>query len=121
MSAAQKLYEQGFITYMRTDSVNLSDQAHKEIKSTIENNFGPQYYLKRNYKSKSKNAQEAHEAVRPTDFSKQNPILDADQTNLYKLIWKRTVASQMSDAKIDKTVINVESSNHTNVFQSEEK
>ncbi len=119
MSAAQKLYEQGFITYMRTDSVNLSDQAHKEIKSTIENNFGPQYYLKRNYKSKSKNAQEAHEAVRPTDFSKQNPILDADQTNLYKLIWKRTVASQMSDAKIDKTVINVESSNHTNVFQSE--
>ena len=119
MSAAQKLYEQGFITYMRTDSVNLSDQAHKEIKSTIENNFGTQYYLKRNYKSKSKNAQEAHEAVRPTDFSKQNPILDADQTNLYKLIWKRTVASQMSDAKIDKTVINVESSNHTNVFQSE--
>ena len=119
MSAAQKLYEQGFITYMRTDSVNLSDQAHKEIKSTIENNFGPQYYLKRNYKSKSKNAQEAHEAVRPTDFSKQNPILDADQTNLYKLIWKRTVASQMSDAKIDKTVINVESSNHNNVFQSE--
>ena len=119
MSAAQKLYEQGFITYMRTDSVNLSDQAHKEIKSTIENNFGNQYYLKRNFKSKSKNAQEAHEAVRPTDFSKQNPILDADQTNLYKLIWKRTVASQMSDAKIDKTVINVESSNHNNVFQSE--
>ena len=119
MSAAQKLYEQGFITYMRTDSVNLSDQAHKEIKSTVENNFGTQYYLKRNYKSKSKNAQEAHEAVRPTDFSKQNPILDADQSNLYKLIWKRTVASQMSDAKIDKTVINVESSNHTNVFQSE--
>ena len=119
MSAAQKLYEQGFITYMRTDSVNLSDQAHKEIKSTVENNFGPKYYLKRNYKSKSKNAQEAHEAVRPTDFSKQNPILDADQSNLYKLIWKRTVASQMSDAKIDKTVINVESSNHTNVFQSE--
>ena len=119
MSAAQKLYEQGFITYMRTDSVNLSDQAHKEIKSTIENNFGTQYYLKRDFKSKSKNAQEAHEAVRPTDFSKQNPILDADQTNLYKLIWKRTVASQMSDAKIDKTVINVESSNHNNVFQSE--
>ena len=119
MSAAQKLYEQGFITYMRTDSVNLSDQAHKEIKSTIENNFGNQYYLKRDFKSKSKNAQEAHEAVRPTDFSKQNPILDADQTNLYKLIWKRTVASQMSDAKIDKTVINVESSNHNNVFQSE--
>ena len=57
--------------------------------------------------------------MRPTDFSKQNPILDADQTNLYKLIWKRTVASQMSDAKIDKTVINVESSNHNNVFQSE--
>ncbi|MBT27339.1 MAG: DNA topoisomerase I, partial [Flavobacteriaceae bacterium] len=119
MSAAQKLYEQGFITYMRTDSVNLSEQAHKEIKSTIENNFGSQYYLKRNYKSKSKNAQEAHEAVRPTDFSKQNPMLDADQTNLYKLIWKRTVASQMSDAKIDKTIVNIKSSNHPNVFQSE--
>lgn len=119
MSAAQKLYEKGFITYMRTDSVNISDQAHKEIKSTIENEFGKQYYLKRNYKSKSKNAQEAHEAVRPTDFSNQNPILDADQTNLYKLIWKRTIASQMSDAKIDKTVVNIESSNHSNVFQSE--
>lgn len=119
MSAAQKLYEQGFITYMRTDSVNLSDQAHKEMKSTIENIFGNQYYLKRNYKSKSKNTQEAHEAVRPTDFSNQNPILNADQTNLYKLIWKRTVASQMSDAKIDKTVVNIESSNHPDLFQAE--
>ena len=102
MSAAQKLYEQGFITYMRTDSVNLSVQAHKEIKATIENNFGPQYYLKRNYKSKSKNAQEAHEAVRPTDFSKQNPILDADQSNLYKLIWKRTVALRCQMQKLIK-------------------
>ena len=70
-------------------------------------------------KDKTKNAQQAHEAVRPTDFSKDNLVLDADQTNLYKLIWKRTVSSQMSNAILDKTVIKIKSSNHNDLFQTD--
>ena len=80
MSAAQKLYEQGHITYMRTDSVNLSNQAIKAIKETINNKFGEKYFSQRIFKDKTKNAQQAHEAVRPTDFSKDNLLLDADTT-----------------------------------------
>ena len=119
MSAAQKLYEQGHITYMRTDSVNLSNQAIKAIKETINNKFGEKYFSQRIFKDKTKNAQQAHEAVRPTDFSKDNLVLDADQTNLYKLIWKRTVSSQMSNAILDKTVIKIKSSNHNDLFQTD--
>ena len=119
MSAAQKLYEQGHITYMRTDSVNLSNQAVKSIKETVLEKFGENYFFERIFKNKSKSAQQAHEAVRPTVFSNENLILDSDQTNLYKLIWKRTVSSQMANAKLDKTVIKIKSSNHKDFFQAD--
>ena len=119
MSAAQKLYEQGHITYMRTDSVNLSNQAIKSIKKTIIERFGLNYFFERSFKNKSKSTQQAHEAVRPTNFSNDNLILDSDQSNLYKLIWKRAVSSQMANAKLNKTIIKVKSSKHNDFFQSE--
>ena len=105
MQAAQKLYEAGHITYMRTDSNNLSEFATKSIAEVISMNYGDQYSKTRIYSTKSKNAQQAHEAVRPTNFSNKVLNLDSDQTNLYDLIWKRTVASQMSDAILDKTIV----------------
>ena len=119
MSAAQKLYEEGHITYMRTDSVNLSNQAVKSIKKTIIDRFGVNYFFERSFKNKSKSAQQAHEAVRPTNFSNDNLILDSDQSNLYKLIWKRAVSSQMANAKLNKTIIKVKASKHDDFFQSE--
>ena len=119
MSAAQKLYEEGHITYMRTDSVNLSNQAVKSIKKTIIDRFGVNYFFERSFKNKSKSAQQAHEAVRPTNFSNDNLILDSDQSNLYKLIWKRAVSSQMANAKLNKTIIKVKASKHNDFFQSE--
>ena len=119
MSAAQKLYEEGHITYMRTDSVNLSSQAVKSIKKTIIDRFGINYFFERSFKNKSKSAQQAHEAVRPTNFSNDNLILDSDQSNLYKLIWKRAVSSQMANAKLNKTIIKVKASKHNDFFQSE--
>ena len=121
MSAAQKLYEEGHITYMRTDSVNLSNQAIKSIKKTIIDRFGVNYFFQRSFKNKSKSAQQAHEAVRPTNFSNDNLILDSDQSNLYKLIWKRAVSSQMANAKLNKTIIKVKASKHDDFFQSEGK
>ena len=119
MQAAQKLYEAGHITYMRTDSNNLSEFATKSIAEVISMNYGNQYSKTRIYSTKSKNAQQAHEAVRPTNFSNKVLNLDSDQTNLYDLIWKRTVASQMSDAILDKTIVKINSNNHDGIFQSE--
>jgi len=103
MGAAQKLYEAGHITYMRTDSPNLSDQAQKQILALINADFGKNYVEARKYKSKSKSAQEAHEAVRPTDFKKHSVGATADQKALYELIWERAVASQMADATLKRT------------------
>ncbi len=105
MGIAQKLYEQGLITYMRTDSVNLSKEALPQIYQTIEKEFGKNYLLPRIYSSKSKNAQEAHEAIRPASASKKFAGINEEQKKLYKLIWERTIASQMADAKILRTKI----------------
>ncbi|MEK7149739.1 MAG: type I DNA topoisomerase [Patescibacteria group bacterium] len=105
MSIAQKLYEQGLITYMRTDSVNLSKEALPQIYKEIEKEFGKDYLSPRVYASKSKSAQEAHEAIRPSKASQRNAGATDEQKKLYKLIWERTIASQMSDAKILRTKI----------------
>jgi DNA topoisomerase-1 len=107
MSVAQGLYEAGKISYMRTDSVNLSETAIEQAKSAIEKEFGPQYAHPRRFATKSKGAQEAHEAIRPTDMLLRNVGMDAAAQKLYELIWKRTLASQMADAQIEKTVIKV--------------
>jgi DNA topoisomerase-1 len=107
MSNAQRLYEQGHITYMRTDSTHLSEQALEQISTEIEANYGPEYLKLRKYKSKSANAQEAHEAIRPTYIEKKNATGDRDQQRLYELIWKRAIASQMSDAELEKTVVHI--------------
>jgi len=105
MGVAQKLYEAGHITYMRTDSTTLSKQALTQIKSTIEKEFGKDFVEMRVAKTKSKNAQEAHEAVRPTNTTKQNVGNNQDQKRLYNLIWSRTVASQMTDAEMMRTKV----------------
>jgi DNA topoisomerase I len=107
MMVAQKLYEAGKITYMRTDSVNLSDIALAQAGSEIESRYGKEYVQIRKYKTKSANAQEAHEAIRPTDLSEDSFSGDANQTRLYDLIWKRTIASQMAEAKIEKTTATI--------------
>jgi DNA topoisomerase-1 len=108
MSTAQRLYEEGFITYMRTDSSNLSETAMEAIAQEIESSFGKQYLHARKYKSKTANAQEAHEAIRPTYIERKNLGPDKDQQRLYDLIWKRTIASQMSEAEIEKTVVKID-------------
>jgi DNA topoisomerase I len=115
MGAAQKLYEAGLITYMRTDSTNLSVVAQKQILALIAANYGKEYVAPRQYKTKSKSAQEAHEAVRPTNFAKQSGGSTADQKALYELIWKRAVASQMADAlmKRSKLIANLANSTET--------
>lgn len=106
MLLAQKLYESGQITYMRTDSVNLSETAMTDISNAIHKNYGERYYQSRKYKNKNENAQEAHEAIRPTYM--ENPTVDdADLKRLYELIWKRTIASQMSDAELEKTIAKI--------------
>lgn len=109
MTLAQRLYEQGHITYMRTDSTNLADQALDGIQTFIINNFGTQYAQRRQYKTKSKSAQEAHEAIRPTSFTRKDAGSDANQKRLYQLIWQRAIASQMAPARIQKTevIINI--------------
>ncbi|ETB63899.1 TPA: type I DNA topoisomerase [Candidatus Nomurabacteria bacterium] len=105
MSVAQKLYEAGLITYMRTDSTNLSSQAQGQILALIEKKYGKEYAEKNFYKTKSKNAQEAHEAIRPTHINELNAGYNEEQKKLYKLIWERAVSSQMTDAKLLKTKI----------------
>lgn len=107
MMTAQKLYESGHITYMRTDSLNMASVALGQIKNVVDKKFGEELHQFRNYKTKSKNAQEAHEAVRPTHFDKENVGANDDQKKLYNLIWKRAVASQMKDALIMRTKIAV--------------
>lgn len=107
MRLAQNLYENGHITYMRTDSVNLSDFALDAIQDTIEKQFGKKYFHKRNYKNKIINAQEAHEAIRPTDFNQMVVSDDTKEQKLYELIWKRAVASQMADAQLEKTIAKI--------------
>ena len=117
MTVAQRLYESGKITYMRTDSVNLSNFAKDEAKKHIISAFGNQYSSSKSYRTKSKGVQDAHEAIRPTNFSSfGDKILDNDQKRLYQLIWKRTIASQMSDAALEKTDVRIKSSNHENLF-----
>ncbi|MFA5764045.1 MAG: type I DNA topoisomerase [archaeon] len=105
MRIAQKLYESGYITYMRTDSTNLSVTAQDQIGAVVNKKYGAGYAQKNVYVTKSKNAQEAHEAIRPTDASKEMAGLADDQKKLYRLIWQRAVASQMTDAKILRTKI----------------
>ena len=105
---AQKLYEAGFITYMRTDSVSLSELAIQAIGQEVEQNYGAEYVQVRRYKGKSSNAQEAHEAIRPTYIQNQSVPGDADQRRLYELIWKRTIASQMADARLEKTIVSID-------------
>ena len=116
MTLAQRLYEAGHITYMRTDSVNLSQEAQKNIESQINTTYGNEYHKSRSYKTKNKGAQEAHEAIRPTDFSKSKLNIDHDQARLYELIWRRTVASQMSDALLERTQVIVETNTHKEYF-----
>ena len=119
MTVAQRLYESGLITYMRTDSVNLSNLAKDSAKDHIVKNYGNQYSSSKSYKTKSKGAQDAHEAIRPTDFSMiGDNIADNDQKRLYQLIWKRTIASQMTDASLEKTNVKIKSSNHEILFTS---
>lgn len=107
MSVAQKLYEQGYITYMRTDSTNLSNFALEGIKDEVINSFGQEYHHKRVFRTKNKDAQEAHEAIRPTDFSMHQIDGDYQNQRLYELIWKRAVASQMSDAQLERTTVTI--------------
>jgi DNA topoisomerase-1 len=110
MRAAQRLYEAGHITYMRTDSVNLSKQALAAMSDFITSTYGNEYHQFRTYKSKSANAQEAHEAIRPTDVRKELAGEDDQQTKLYNLIWRRTLASQMAQARLENTTISIAAS-----------
>ncbi|SDH09012.1 type I DNA topoisomerase [Winogradskyella thalassocola] len=108
MTNAQRLYEAGYITYMRTDSVNLSDEAKKGAENEITSAYGAKFSNPKNYKGKSKGAQEAHEAIRPTDFSNHTVSAERDQARLYDLIWKRAIASQMSDARLERTNLKIQ-------------
>lgn len=107
MRLAQNLYEAGKISYMRTDSTNLSQEAIEKAKAEIETEFGPQYVQTRQFKTKNESAQEAHEAIRPTNFNDRNAGADRDQKRLYELIWKRSIASQMADAQLERTTVTI--------------
>lgn len=113
MLVAQKLYENGHITYMRTDSVNLSETAMGDLRKTIESSFGQRYFQGRKYKNKNDSAQEAHEAIRPT-YMQNTSVPDEDGRRLYDLIWKRTMASQMADAELEKTTAKIAISTNSN-------
>lgn len=116
MRVAQRLYESGLITYMRTDSVNLSQEATQAAKNEIVTQYGEKYSKPRVYANKAKGAQEAHEAIRPTDMSRHSVTLDRDESRLYELIWKRTIASQMSDAKLERTHVSIVADKHAETF-----
>ena len=116
MQLAQRLYEAGLITYMRTDSVNLSKDAMDAAQAEIIHSYGKEYSKPRTFVNKSKGAQEAHEAIRPTDMSRHTVNIDRDQARLYDLIWKRTLASQMSDAELERTNVKIVANNHQDVF-----
>ncbi|MFD0701501.1 type I DNA topoisomerase [Myroides pelagicus] len=116
MTLAQRLYESGLITYMRTDSVNLSQEAMKAAADEITKSYGAEYSKPRTYTTKSKGAQEAHEAIRPTNMALHSAPVDRDQARLYDLIWKRTLASQMSDAKLERTNVKIASDKYQEHF-----
>ncbi|WP_196890663.1 type I DNA topoisomerase [Aureivirga marina] len=118
MMIAQRLYEAGLITYMRTDSLNLSNEAIATAQEVISNTYGENFSNPRNFKTKSKGAQEAHEAIRPTDLTKQTISVDFDQDRLYNLIWKRTIASQMSDAQLERTNVKISNDKNDYIFVS---
>ncbi len=107
MSLAQRLYEAGKISYMRTDSTNLSEEAIENAKNEINSSYGPEFVQIRKYKSKSESAQEAHEAIRPTNFSVKEAGNERNEQRLYELIWKRAIASQMADAQIERTTATI--------------
>lgn len=116
MSIAQKLYESGRISYMRTDSTMLSQEARDKAKIAIESAYGAKFHLERQFKTKSENAQEAHEAIRPTDFELSTISGDAREKRLYELIWKRAIASQMADAKIERTTAQIDISTTSEIL-----
>ncbi len=116
MQLAQRLYEAGLITYMRTDSVNLSKEAMDAAQAEIIKSYGKEFSNPRTFANKNKGAQEAHEAIRPTDMSRHSVDIDRDQARLYDLIWKRTLASQMSDAKLERTNVKIAANNHNELF-----
>ncbi|MCZ7615922.1 MAG: DNA topoisomerase [Ignavibacteriaceae bacterium] len=116
MLVAQKLYEAGKITYMRTDSVNLSEIALNAAEQQIKNEYGKNYSHRRQFKTKSKTAQEAHEAIRPTDFGNESISGSRDEKVLYELIWKRALASQMSDAQLERTTLKINVSKADKLF-----
>lgn len=118
MQVAQRLYEAGLITYMRTDSVNLSGEAIAAAKEEIVSNYGEKYSEVRKFKSGSKGAQEAHEAIRPTDMGLQRPNLERDQARLYDLIRMRTLASQMSDARLERTQVKIRNDKDDSLFNA---
>lgn len=116
MSVAQKLYEAGLITYMRTDSTNLSGLAIGAAKDMIVHEFGERYHKTRQYTTKSKGAQEAHEAIRPTYMDQKSAGATPQERRLYELIWRRTVASQMADAALERTTVKIQISSHSEIF-----
>jgi len=116
MTMAQRLYEAGHITYMRTDSVNLSEDARKGANEEILKAYGDKYAKSRQFKGKTKGAQEAHEAIRPTNFASHSVRADRDEQRLYELIWKRAIASQMSEAQLERTNVKIEASKHDKQF-----
>ena len=116
MSVAQRLYESGLITYMRTDSTTLSGLAIKAAEDYIIKEYGAKYHHRRQFKTKNASAQEAHEAIRPTDFRKLSAGSDAQQKKLYELIWRRALASQMSPAEVDRTEVNIAISSRPETF-----
>lgn len=118
MQLAQRLYEAGFITYMRTDSVNLSQEAINAAKNEIEAIYGAKFSKPRQFSTHSKGAQEAHEAIRPTEMSVHTIKEEYDQVRLYELIWKRTIASQMSDAELERTQVKISANKHNETFIS---
>ena len=116
MTMAQRLYEAGHITYMRTDSVNLSDEARNGAKNEILKAYGESYSKSRQFRGKAKGAQEAHEAIRPTNFAAHTVNAERDEQRLYELIWKRAIASQMSDAQLERTNVRIEADKHNKFF-----
>ncbi len=118
MMVAQRLYEAGLITYMRTDSVNLSGEAMDKAQEEITSSYGAEYSKPRKYATKSKGAQEAHEAVRPTNMDKHAVSVEYDQDRLYSLIWKRTIASQMSEAQLERTNVKISNNKNEKLFTS---
>ena len=116
MSAAQRLYESGHITYMRTDSVNLSQDALNAAGKVISKMYGENYHKTKRFSNKNKGAQEAHEAIRPTNFENKSVNMESDQIKLYNLIWLRTISSQMSDALLERTILKISSDQYDNQF-----